>query len=88
MIENIERAFLFAGARSVLASLWTASDVDTTDLMASFYRNLAAGQNEGDALRDAKLDLLKQYRAHAMPFYWAGFTLVRDASTRMQAGKN
>jgi CHAT domain-containing protein len=85
-IENVERAFLFAGARSILASLWTASDIYTTDLMDGFYRNLAAGQDEGEALRNAKLALLKEYRAQATPFYWAGFTLVGDSSGLTRGG--
>lgn len=82
-IESIERAFLFAGAHSVLASLWTASDIYTTDLMESFYRNLAAGQDEAEALRNAKLSLLTEYRRQATPFYWAGFTLVGDTQLRV-----
>jgi CHAT domain-containing protein len=87
-IESIERAFLFAGARSVLASLWTASDIYTTDLMEDFYRNLAADQDEGDALRSSKLALMKKYGAQATPFYWAGFTLAGDASTTLQSGRH
>lgn len=83
-IESIERAFLFSGARSVLASLWTASDIYTTDLMESFYQNLASGQDKGDALRSAKLALLTRYRAQATPFYWAGFTLVGDTFEPMR----
>jgi CHAT domain-containing protein len=79
-IENVERAFLFAGARSVLASLWAASDLYTTTLITQFYRNLAAGQSEGQALRNAKLELLKKFGSQTAPFYWAGFTLVGDAS--------
>src|SRR5262249_11375659 len=43
-IASLERAFLYAGARAVLASLWTVADVYTTTLMTQFYRNLAAGQ--------------------------------------------
>lgn len=80
-IENIEEAFLYAGAKSVLASLWAASDVYTTDLMDRFYRNLRAGQDEGEALRQAKLDLLKKFKGQAVPFYWAGFTLVGASTT-------
>jgi CHAT domain-containing protein len=87
-IENIERAFLFAGARSVLASLWTASDVYTTELMGQFYRNLATGEDEGDALRKAKLALLKEYRSQATPFYWAGFTLVGAVSASLETRRN
>lgn len=85
-IENIERAFLYAGAKSVLASLWAASDVYTTDLMDRFYRNLQAGQDEGEALRHAKLDLLRKFKGQAVPFYWAGFTLVGNASIRVYTG--
>ncbi len=84
-IESIEQAFLFAGVRSVLASLWTASDIYTTDLMEAFYRNLAAGQDEADALRNAKLSLLAEYRRQATPFYWAGFTLVGDGTGRVES---
>ncbi len=87
-IENIERAFLFAGARSVLASLWTASDVYTTDLMEQFYRNLAVGEDEADALRNAKLALLSQFRAQAAPFYWAGFTLVGNSFALVKLSPN
>lgn len=87
-IENIERAFLFAGARSVMASLWTASDVYTTDLMEQFYRNLVVGQDEAEALRTAKLSLLTKYRGQATPFYWAGFTLVGNGSIAVANGKN
>lgn len=84
-IENIERAFLYAGAKSVLASLWAASDVYTTGLMDRFYRNLQAGQDEGKALRHAKLDLLKKFKGQAVPFYWAGFTLVGDSATTVHS---
>lgn len=84
-IENIERAFLYAGAKSVLASLWAASDIYTTDLMDRFYRNLRAGQDEGEALRHAKLDLLEKFKGQAVPFYWAGFTLVGDSVTTVHS---
>jgi CHAT domain-containing protein len=65
--------------------LWTASDIYTTDLMEAFYRNLAAGQDEADALRNAKLSLLAEYRRQATPFYWAGFTLVGDGTGRVES---
>ena len=83
-IENIERAFLYAGPKSAPASSWAASDIYTADLMDRFYRNLQFGQDEGDALCHAKLDLLKKFRSQAAPFYWAGFTLVGNPSVRVQ----
>jgi len=86
-IESLERAFLFVGARSVLASLWAASDIYTTSLMARFYEHVAAGQDEGEALRQAKLDLLREFRGPATPFFWAGFILTGDGSERVTVSK-
>jgi CHAT domain-containing protein len=80
-IASLERAFLLAGARSVVASLWTADDTYTIGLMKRFYQHLVAGSDEGAALRQAKLDLLKEFGDQALPIYWAGFTLVGDGST-------
>ncbi len=80
-IASLERAFLMAGAKSVVASLWTADDTYTIGLMKRFYQHLVDGFDEGAALRQAKLDLLKQFGDQALPIYWAGFTLVGDGST-------
>src|SRR5262245_25369161 len=55
-IVGLTRAFLYAGARSVAASLWNVSDLSTTRLMQSFYRHLAAGSSPAAALRQAKLE--------------------------------
>src|SRR6516165_4111979 len=60
-IANLVRAFLFAGAKSVVASLWAASDVYTLNLMEHFYRYIAAGEDKGSALRHAQMDLIKQF---------------------------
>ncbi len=49
-----------------------------------FCRNLAAGQEEGDALRNAKPGLRKEHRAQATPFYWAGFMTVEDGTARVE----
>jgi CHAT domain-containing protein len=79
-IANLVRAFLFAGAKSVLATLWTASDVYTRTLMEHFYRYIAGGEDKGSALRHAELDLIKEFGDQAVPFYWAGFVMVGDGS--------
>ncbi|MHB8656304.1 MAG: CHAT domain-containing protein, partial [Terriglobia bacterium] len=79
-ISNLVRAFLFAGARSVVASLWAANDISTTTLMQHFYRHLADGEDKGTALRNAKVDLIKEFGDQALPFYWAGFVMVGDGS--------
>jgi len=80
-IASLERAFLLAGAKAVIASLWTADDTYTVVLMKRLYEHLADGVDKGMALRQAKLDLVNQFGAQALPVYWAGFTLVGDGST-------
>jgi CHAT domain-containing protein len=79
-IASLERAFLLAGAKSVIASLWTADDTFTIALMKRLYQHLVDGYDNGTALRQAKLDLLKEFGDEALPIYWAGFTLVGDGS--------
>jgi CHAT domain-containing protein len=80
-IASLERAFLLAGAKSVIASLWPADDTFTIALMKRMYQHLAEGADKGMALRQAKLDLLKEFGDQALPAYWAGFTLVGDGSS-------
>jgi CHAT domain-containing protein len=80
-IASLERAFLLAGAKSVIASLWTADDTYTIALMKRLYQHLVDGSDKGTALQQAKLDLLKEFGNQALPIYWAGFTLVGDGST-------
>ena len=79
-IASLERAFLLAGAKSVIASLWTADDTYTIALMKRLYQHLVDGSDKGTALQQAKLDLLKEFGDQALPIYWTGFTLVGDAS--------
>jgi CHAT domain-containing protein len=71
-------AFLYAGARSVMASLWEVADASTADLMTRFYRHLAAGIPRAEALRRAQVELLRR-RTTASPYYWAAFTLIGHA---------
>lgn len=85
-IVNLVRAFHFAGARTVVASLWAADDVFTTSLMKRFYRNLAEGVDRGVALQKAKLELIEQFGDQALPFFWAGFTMVGEGSKQVGFG--
>src|SRR5438552_4188572 len=80
-IASLERAFLLAGAKSVIASLWPADDTFTIALTKRLYQHLVNGSDKGAALRGAKLDLLREFGDQALPIYWAGFTLVGDGST-------
>ena len=87
-VDSLTGAFLMAGARNVLASLWSVNDRWTATLMDKFYHNLAAGMDVSGALNQAKLDILNQYGATVPPRYWAGFVLIGEGDTRITRGKN
>jgi CHAT domain-containing protein len=78
-IIGLTRSFLYAGAESVVVSLWNVNDIATASLMKAFYQNLQRGLGKDDALRQAKLELLKgRQPAWRHPYYWAAFVLVGD----------
>jgi CHAT domain-containing protein len=71
-VYGLRRAFVMAGAETVVMSLWRVSDSMTRQTMLVYYTGLRRGLGRGDALRQAKLAMLKSpNRQH--PFYWAGF---------------
>jgi len=72
---GLARAFLFAGCRSVGASLWRVEDVSTARLMGVFYRGYALGVPKVEALRRAQVALLRD-RQYADPYYWSCFVLM------------
>jgi CHAT domain-containing protein len=82
-IMNLARAFLTAGAKSVIASLWSVNDRTTATLMESFYEHLSAGLPVREALRQAQLDFVKTYGDKAHPYYWAGFEVIGDGTRRI-----
>jgi CHAT domain-containing protein len=66
-------AFLKAGSGNVIAGLWDVNDKSTTQLMTTLYTEIGKGADVPDALREAKLQLIRQGGAYAKPFYWAPF---------------
>ena len=71
-VYGLRRAFVLAGAETLVMSLWPVSDAITREPMTAYYAGLRAGLGRGDALRQAKLAMLKRAdRQH--PFYWASF---------------
>jgi len=80
-ISNLVEAFLVAGSKSVVASLWSADDTFASALMEQFYRHLAQGEDSSSALRNSKLDLLTKYGNQVSPFYWAAFIAVGETSS-------
>jgi CHAT domain-containing protein len=70
---GLMRGFLYAGARSLLISLWNVSDESTVDLMTEFYRAWQGGMRKGEALRHAMREVRYVY---PNPFHWAPFFIV------------
>jgi CHAT domain-containing protein/tetratricopeptide (TPR) repeat protein len=71
-VYGLRRAFLLAGAETLVMSLWPVSDLVTRDMMTGYYSGLKKGLGRGAALRRVQLHLMRQPgRRH--PFYWASF---------------
>ena len=75
-VWGFPRAFLGAGARSLLVSLWPVSDDSTEKLMVGFYKSFAQ-QDLRDALRTAQIAVKSDPR-YAHPFFWAAFNVIGD----------
>jgi CHAT domain-containing protein len=74
-LVGLTRGFMYAGARSVLATSWKINDSATAELMSNFYRAmLKENRRPAEALRLAQLSL-QQKRRWSNPYYWAGFML-------------
>lgn len=87
---GLTRAFQYAGARSVMASLWKISDRTTAEFMVRFYRHLKEGLTKDEALRATQMEFIRgpiqvtndkgervEFDASA-PYYWAAFQIYGD----------
>jgi CHAT domain-containing protein len=77
-VIGLTRGFLYAGASSVLVSLWRAADATTATLMADFYRELLTGKPASHALREAKLRAIRRDPESAKPYSWSAFVLIGE----------
>jgi CHAT domain-containing protein len=82
-LAGLMRAFLSAGAASLVLSLWAVEDRSTAQLMQAFYQNLANGYSKGAALRAAQLRFIRtppgdepNHPDYSHPYFWAPFFLV------------
>jgi CHAT domain-containing protein len=74
----LSRAFFYAGAQKVVASLWDVNDASTSQLMRSFYAQLKAGRAPAQALQAAKLSMLRgSQRLWRHPHYWSPFVALQ-----------
>jgi len=81
-VRSLARAFAYAGAPSMIATLWSASDKSTKDILVTYYQNLQAGMSKDMALQAAKLSYLeKAPPTFAIPFYWSHLIVIGDATS-------
>lgn len=74
-VRGLTSAFLLAGARTVVVSLWKVADESTSLFMIEFYNQLLSGKSKSTALREAKLKLLQE-PSYQHPYFWAPFIQV------------
>jgi CHAT domain-containing protein len=91
-VLGMTRAFMYAGAAAIVATLWDVADQSGAELMPAFYRVWRRERSRSAALREAQLQLLARLRAGTVtidtpggprtlpehPFFWAGFVLVGE----------
>jgi CHAT domain-containing protein len=73
---GLTRGLLYAGAKSLLLSLWDVDDRSTSEFMKEFYQHLQTRRRKADAVRAAMLKLREQY---PHPYFWAPFKLTGRA---------
>ena len=78
-IIGLSRAFFYAGAKSLVVTLWAVNDESTARFMEKFYQFMAAGNSQSRALKLAKEAFIQsRVRRLRHPFYWAPFVLQGD----------
>ncbi|MCK4818383.1 CHAT domain-containing protein, partial [bacterium] len=76
---GLTRAFLYAGAPSVIVSLWSVDASSTQELMFEFYKLLKKDSDKATALQEAQKKIMEQEAGkYSHPYYWAPFVLVGD----------
>lgn len=78
-VQGLRRAFFYAGASTLVTSLYSVPDSNTRDFMRAFYQALIQGKSKTAALHDAQLKMLQQRRGAgqaAHPYFWGSFILI------------
>jgi len=72
-IVGLNRAFIYAGTPTVVASLWSVPEKETGELMVAFFKQLRSGMSKAEALQAAQREMRAKY---PHPYYWAAFVLT------------
>ena len=80
-VFGLRRAFVQAGTKSLIMSMWSVPDNETRELMIQFYKNIQSGMSRGQALRQAALKqkvIVAERYGHSHPFYWGAFVFLGE----------
>jgi CHAT domain-containing protein len=88
-VMSLARGFFYAGANTVVSTLWDANDKATSHMMTAFYGYLKEGKTKSRALHLAKLDYIQTHvLSDVSPHYWAPFVLIGDSETILYTSDN
>lgn len=79
-VVSLARAFAYAGAQSVISTLWSVNDASTTAVMENMYKELRAGAGKSEALQRAKISFIESRNDDlaAHPYYWSAYVAIGD----------
>ncbi len=79
-LVGLTRAFLYAGTRSLIVSLWSVEAKSTYEYMKNFYQVVKKGENKAKALQKIQVDFIngKYGDTYTHPYFWAPFVLIGD----------
>ena len=69
---SLARGFSYAGAKSIIASRWIVAEKSTRILLAKFYKHLKTGKTKSAAIRQARIEFIKE-EPDFHPYFWAAF---------------
>ena len=85
-VFNLTHTFSRSGVPSAITTLWNIDDKASSDLMKSFYENLAKGMSKAEALQKAQITVLNT-KGYSHPYYWAAFMLTGDSTPIIEKPK-